>query len=317
MKPRSLIHRIQEFIGLENNTTGHAEKWISGFGGLLGIYAIWQVTRQFTSGTDTPLIVASMGASAVLLFAVPHGKLAQPWNLFAGHIFSAIVGVSCARWIPDPAIAAAIAVGLAITVMHYTQSIHPPGGATALMAVIGGPSIHELGYSYAIAPVLINTVVILTVAFLVNLPFAWRRYPAGWIQAEIDTAETTSHLQHSDLQYALQKCGSIVAITESELEHLFVLAETHAQYDHLPVAAINVGHFYSNGELGTQWSVRQIIDGPENSTDEDDKLVYKVIAGDALHETGMTSRLELSRWARHEVEQNDAGWQRVPATEDT
>lgn len=311
-----LLQQFLSPIGLEPDATQHKEKWISGVGGILGIYAIWKITQHFTSGTDTPLIVASMGASAVLLFAVPHGKLAQPWNLFAGHVFSAIVGVSCARWISDPATAAAMAIGLAITVMHYTRSIHPPGGATALMAVIGGSSIHDLGYDYAITPVMINAIVILAIAFLVNLPFAWRRYPVGWIQTDTDTAEATGHLQHSDLQYALQKCGSIVAITKSELEHLFALAETHAQYNHLPPETINVGHYYSNGRLGVEWSVRLIIDGPDKSAEEYDKLVYKVVAGDAVHTTNAATRLELSRWARYEVTHENSDWKRVNHDQD-
>ena len=93
-------------------------------------------------------IVPSMGASAVLLFAVPHSALGQLWNVIGGHLISAGIGVACYQWLPSNGIAAGASVGLAIGAMYYTRCIHPPGGATALAAVIGGPNIHALGYQY-------------------------------------------------------------------------------------------------------------------------------------------------------------------------
>ena len=121
-----------------------------------------------------------MGASAVLLFAVPHGALSQPWNVFGGHVLSAIIGVSCAMLFSNEIIAASAAVGIAIGVMHYLRCIHPPGGATALAAVIGGEATHALGYQFVITPVLINALVMLAVAVAFNFAFPWRRYPA-WL----------------------------------------------------------------------------------------------------------------------------------------
>jgi CBS-domain-containing membrane protein len=118
-----------------------------------------------------------MGASAVLLFAVPHGALSQPWPVLGGHVISALIGVSCAKFIPLPLLAAAFSVALAIGAMHYLNCIHPPGGATALSAVIGGDAIHQLGFQYVLTPVLLNTIIVLIVAILFNYPFHWRRYP--------------------------------------------------------------------------------------------------------------------------------------------
>ncbi len=69
-----------------------------------------------------------MGASAVLLFAAPHVPFSQPWNVFGGHIISAIVGVACWQWIPDYTVAASASVGLAIGAMYFARCIHPPGG---------------------------------------------------------------------------------------------------------------------------------------------------------------------------------------------
>jgi CBS-domain-containing membrane protein len=111
-------------------------------------------------------LVASMGASAVLLFVVPEGPLSTPWALLGGHGLSAVVGVLCARWIPDPAWAAALAVGLAIWIMAICRCTHPPGGATALSAVVGGSAVQSLGLEYVLTPVLVNAVTLLCVATL-------------------------------------------------------------------------------------------------------------------------------------------------------
>jgi CBS-domain-containing membrane protein len=92
---------------------------------------------------------------------VPHGQLAQPWAVLGGHVISAIIGVTCAQVIANEILAASAAVGLAVGAMYYLGCIHPPGGATALSAVVGGESVHALGYHFVITPVLMNVVVIL------------------------------------------------------------------------------------------------------------------------------------------------------------
>ena len=155
-----LLEEIKQLAGISSNKTSHVEKLVSGLGGFFGILLILLVTRQFLGTAASVLIVASMGASAVLLFAVPHGPLSQPWALTGGHLVSAVIGVSCYRLVPDLFVAAACAVGLAITAMHYLRCIHPPGGATALTTVIAGPEVHALGYEYVVTPVLLNVLVV-------------------------------------------------------------------------------------------------------------------------------------------------------------
>ncbi len=169
---------------IERQGDGHHEKLISGLGGFTGILLILMVTRQFVDVGDAGLIVASLGASAVLLFAVPHAPLSQPWALGCGHMVSAFIGVSCYLLIPDMHVAAAAAVGLAITAMHYLNCIHPPGGATALSAVVAGAGVHSLGYMFLITPVLINVAIIFAVAIVFNYLFPWRRYPVALTNAE-------------------------------------------------------------------------------------------------------------------------------------
>lgn len=210
------------------NPVSHVERAVSMAGGFVGIFAIYYVTQYFVGTESTALIVASMGASAVLLFAVPHGALAQPWNVFGGHLVSAVVGVTCAIWIPDIMLAAAASVGLAIGVMHYLRCIHPPGGATALTAVIGGSGVHALGYQFVLMPVLINVLIILAVAVAFNGLFHWRRYPVGFASnknlVEISTAERRAPISHENFVYALSQIDTFMDITEEDLLKIYALA---------------------------------------------------------------------------------------------
>ncbi len=122
---------ILSLSGVEFSPTSHADKLVSGLGAFVAIFATYQISHQVL-GDDAYLVVASMGAAAVLLFAVPHGPLSQPWPLFGGNLVSALVGVSCAQMILDLFLAAAAAVGISVTAMYYLKCVHPPGGATAL-----------------------------------------------------------------------------------------------------------------------------------------------------------------------------------------
>lgn len=166
------------------------DKWVSSAGGFFALFIVMYVSWNQLGLDGAKGLVASMGATAVLLFAVPHGPLSQPWAVTGGHLVSAVIGVACARYIPDPLLAAPLAVGISIGSMHYLNCIHPPGGATALTAVVGGETVHQLGFQFALTPVMVNIAAILLVATIFNFPFAWRRYPLAWSQAG-RTGETT------------------------------------------------------------------------------------------------------------------------------
>lgn len=123
-----------------------------------------------------PALIAPMGASAVLLFAVPSSPLAQPWSILAGNIVAALVGVTAAIFITDPFLASAVAISLAIAAMMSLRCLHPPSGAIALTAVLGGPAIHQLGYGFVLWPVIGNSVALLLIAMLFN-NLTGRPYP--------------------------------------------------------------------------------------------------------------------------------------------
>jgi CBS-domain-containing membrane protein len=305
---------LMSLLGIELSPVSHTERVLSTIGGFLGIYSILQISSVFVGPLAATLIVASMGASAVLLFAVPHGPLSQPWPLIGGHLVSAIIGVSCARLVPDTLLAAALAVALAIGVMHYLRCIHPPGGASALAAVVGGDSVHALGYQFVITPVLLNALVIVAVAVLFNFPFAWRRYPAG-LKKQVPPGQPELHAQpsmsHEDLVYALHEVDSFIDVTEQDLLAIYELATRRSQARQLPPAELKLGHYYSNGKYGNQWSVRQIVDESGGHGDPQDMLIYKVIAGDGRRSTGVATRLEFGGWAKHEVYRDDENWHRV------
>ena len=153
--------------------------WIGAF---LGIAAVAYINFNKFENTDLVMIIGSFGASAVLLYGAIKSPLAQPRNLMGGHIFSAIIGVACYQLLaPHMWLASSVAVATAIAFMHATKTLHPPGGATALIAVIGSEKIHDLGYLYAIIPVGIGALIMLLVAVLVNNIPKSRRYPEFWI----------------------------------------------------------------------------------------------------------------------------------------
>ena len=137
--------------------------------------------RNFEPRDMTPLI-GSFGASAVLVYGAIKSPLAQPRNLIGGHVFSGLAGVACYQLFGNAVwLAAAMAVSLAIVVMLVTKTLHPPGGATALIAVIGGTKIHNLGFLYAFIPAGTGAIVLLIIALLVNNLSKSRKYPEYWM----------------------------------------------------------------------------------------------------------------------------------------
>jgi CBS-domain-containing membrane protein len=152
--------------------------WIGGF---LGIAAVAWVNRLFFEGTDLSLMIGSFGATAVLIYGAIRSPLAQPRNLIGGHILSAFVGVTCWKLFHQyPWFAEAMAVSTAIALMHFTRTLHPPGAATSLIAVIGSESVHKLGYLYVLVPSTLGPLIMLLVAILVNNIPESRRYPEIW-----------------------------------------------------------------------------------------------------------------------------------------
>jgi CBS domain-containing membrane protein len=210
------------------------EKVISGFSAFMGIGFVLFISQTFLSANQAPLIVASMGASSVLLFAVPQGPMSQPWAFAGGHLISAFIGISCAKIIADPSVAAASAVGLAITVMYLSRCLHPPGAACALAAVVSGQAVLDMGYQFLLTPVLINVVVLLAWAMVINNILPKRCYPNTLklhnksINAKPVQANPLS-IQKEDLQATLKEMDVYVDVSDDELTQIFNLSAMRAK----------------------------------------------------------------------------------------
>jgi hypothetical protein len=304
---------LRSFLGLDLASASHLEKWLSVSGGLAGLLAVTWISREQLGLSASASLVASMGASAVLLFAVPHGALSQPWPVLGGHVVSATVGVVCAKLIGQPATAAAAAVALAIGAMHYLRCIHPPGGATALTAVAGGDAVQSLGFQYIVTPVLLNVLIIVLVAILFNLPFPWRRYPAAWARrkepmGDSNGAETFTR---RDLSAVVSVLSGSVKVSEQDLDTLCSLARCDTADVGIRPQDIRVGAYYCNGAFGAHWQVRRVVHCAGSRAD--DMLSYAVVAGAERRRSGASTREAFSRWARYEVSPQETGWRRVEA----
>jgi CBS-domain-containing membrane protein len=151
-------------------------------GSSVGIALCGYLSAKYFEPRDMSLIIGSFGASAVLVYAAIKSPLAQPRNLIGGHILSGLVGVVCYKLFGDTLwIASAMSVSLAIVVMLRTKTLHPPGGATALIAVIGGKKVHDLGFLYALVPAGLGAIVLLIIALVVNNLSRTRKYPEYWL----------------------------------------------------------------------------------------------------------------------------------------
>jgi CBS domain-containing membrane protein len=209
---------------------GWRERLRSCVGALIGIAATG-ASMHFLLGPDTriPFLVAPMGASAVLLFAVPASPLAQPWSIIGGNLVSATVGVACASWIADPVAAAALAVAVAICVMFALRCVHPPSGAVALTAVLGGPAVHALGFRFVLEPIAIQSAALLSAA-LVYHAVTGHRYPHAGRQASGDNASASAApsragITRADLDALVKRRGEWLDIDPDDLESLLREAE--------------------------------------------------------------------------------------------
>jgi CBS-domain-containing membrane protein len=313
MPTTSLAARVLNLLGIESHPVSHHERWLSMAGGVIGIALVFTAMDLGPPGMAHGLVVASMGASAVLVFGVPHGALSQPWPVVGGHLVSALIGVTMARFVGDPLLAGPLAVGLAILAMHYARCLHPPGGATALAAVIGGDAVTALGYGYVLAPVLENVLLLSAAGFLFNFPFRWRRWPAALVRAPVTApppapvAGAGPTLEHADLVYALTEIDSFIDVSEGDLLRIYDLATRHAEGEPLPADRIRAGCCYSNGRFGADWAVRCIVDVSEDQK----QVIYRGVAGADRRRSGTLSRADFARWARYRVERDETTWRPV------
>jgi CBS-domain-containing membrane protein len=179
------------------------------------------------------LVIASIAASVVLIFTVPHGAMSQPWPVMGSYLLSGIVGVTCNQLIPDTLLAATAAVSLSILVMQYGRCVHPPGGAVALIAVIGNEPLQTMGYGFVVGPVLLNALALIIAGILFNSSFRWRRYPVHLLYlTTVDHPILRKHdvlnLERDSLEHALRTIDTYVDIDIDDLLEIVECAREHA-----------------------------------------------------------------------------------------
>lgn len=214
-----------------------------------------------------------------------------------------------------PLLSAPLAVGLAIGAMHYLRCIHPPGGATALTAVAGGASVHELGYHFVLTPVLLNVSILMITAVVVNFAFPWRRYPASLMKlaTELKQAQRPApkKLHHDDFEYALREIGSFIDISEEDLTRIYELAHKHARELAMRYRKLAVGRTFSNDPHHAHWSVRQVIELPHDWHDEQAEVHFRAVAGHEQGETRTAKLVDFANWMKHEVVREQGNWVQV------
>ena len=187
------------------------------------------VTQKLSIGSVYPIIVASMGASAVILIFVPHSPLAQPWPFVGGHLVSAVIGVACAQWLVDITLASACAVGGSILAMLLLRCLHPPGAATALTPILANHTISALDYGFVLTPVGLNVVIMLIMAIVINRWVLQFEYPISFSNKNKPTkAIQQTGISNQDLKYALEKMDMFMDVSPDDLRKLLTDAEAHS-----------------------------------------------------------------------------------------
>jgi CBS domain-containing membrane protein len=221
--------RWREFLGNFRPEVEHvpwAERWRSSLAATIAISATvglswWLLTP--------PFVVAAIGASSVLIFALPSSPLAQPWSVFGGYVVSASVGVAMAS-IPYPVPAAGLAVGGAILAMLALRCLHAPAGAVALFAVVGGDAVRSLGFAYVLSPVAANAAMLVVLGILLNNLIPGRHYPRPHPELvarepELVEAPTLSGFSHEELSAILDEYGHPLNISGEELDEILAIVE--------------------------------------------------------------------------------------------
>lgn len=213
---------------------GRLDPFLTGAGALAGLLLVTITTAWLGAYATLPVLIAPMGALAVLLFAFPASPLARPWAVLGGNIISALVGIACIKFFPHPILAAPLSVGLAIIAMRLCRCLHPPGGAVALTVAIGGPTVADLGWSFALMPVGFDAFILLLAAWVFNNATG-HRYPHRVEPAPKPLHETpdTAPLDRvgytmADIDAVLATYDGLLDVSREDLDALFRKVETRA-----------------------------------------------------------------------------------------
>ena len=205
-----------------------AEKIRAGLAATAGILLMGLALR-FLPRAGYPLIMfASSAAAAALLYAAPHSPMAQPWPVVGGNLLSGMVGWACSLLIPDPVLAGACAVGMAVFLMHLSHSLHPPAAATALIMVLGAEQFHHHGWGWTASVLFANTILSLLLALIINNLIHGRHYPMRSAPPLRKAAGQSSEVEQEDIEWALTQMDGVIDVSEDDLMSIYSLASGHA-----------------------------------------------------------------------------------------
>jgi len=233
--PDTRLEWLRAFVP-QPTTASRSERLRAVAGAMVGLFVTFILSQiaSATAGSVPLALVAPMGASAVLLFCVPASPLAQPWSVIGGNTISALIGVACFKAVGSPMLAAPLAGAIAIGVMFLLRCLHPPSGAVALTAVLGGPAVQAAGFGFALMPVCLNSALIVLVALVYN-NLTGRRYPHAQgsqlrnVHATADPVPTARlGFGKEDLDAALAHYGQVLDISRDDLEEILLETEMRA-----------------------------------------------------------------------------------------
>lgn len=215
----------------------HSQILIPAAAACISILIVGIVSRHLIETTHIAnFLIASMGASALLLFVIPSSPLSQPWSLFGGHMVSGFIGISCALLFQDIVIASALSVTMAIIAMMYLRCLHPPGGATALIPILmAGDEVQQAGFQFIFTPIAINTLILLLLSLLINRLVLHRHYASHTVpeprpvQEETEAIIQSSPFTAEDLAYAFEEMDNYIDVDEDDLFRIYALATSHAE----------------------------------------------------------------------------------------
>jgi CBS domain-containing membrane protein len=290
-----LTRWIQRFLP-HTVTVGHPERVRACIGALFGLGVAGSLIHLLPGyHAALPLLAAPMGASAVLVFAVPSSPLAQPWSVIGGNTIGAAVGVTVAMLIPDLPLAGAVAVALTVALMFALRCVHPPSGAVALTAAFGGPAVHPLGFHFVAAPIALQSTLLVCLG-LVYHALTGHRYPHSFRHAGTQTSGAAAGFARQDLKAVIARRGEWLDIDVEDLEAL--LRETQLQacarsFNSLRCADIMSGSPITvRPETSTLSALRLLVRHAVKAlpvTDADQRLVGIVTRAD-LVATGRAAR---------------------------
>ncbi len=268
----SLISTLQRWFPPQSDLSGKSIL-LSAFAALISVSLVAVASREMLQGIAGPFLLASMGASSVLLFVIPSSPMSRPWPFVGGHLIAGLVGVTSAQLIPDIASAAAVAAGGAILAMHLLRCMHPPGSATALLAVVGGDTVHNLGYQFLLSPVAINVAIMMgctllywRLSQLMQQRVSRRPLEMGLKRREEKWLSSAPAFSDEDLKRAMAEMDTFLDISRKDLKEIYSRAQQHAHSRQLgnlccgevmsqPVISVEFGT-----ELEEVWSLLEKYD---------------------------------------------------------